>query len=416
MSDPPERSVDWTLLPEGLLGSVLQKLPSVHDYVRFASVCKNWLTVARHQSNERLGDATRRQLPLLLMPTADNSETHRALYDVARGRVLGSRWHVPYNMRCCGSSFGWLIFAEETLELILFNPSFGETIRLPRVIRPPTKEEIGDSYYNHEYEFAKVVLSADPSMAPDTYEVAVLNELTESILFFRSGDEVWLNIGTPEEDGQFQDIIYYRGRLYATNGRGLVLSFEFHRGDNHPKDSSALARTIADLTLRGDPDKSYLAESLSGHLLLVRRFMNDYLSGFAGGVFEIGGNEYKFDSDKQPLTSSFHVYKLIPVTEDEHGLGHCHSKRLTMLADEALFLGHCHSMSVSASEYPGCKPNSVYFMDDYLDDPPPYQPLGAIDIGVFSLEDEHIERLNLIDPSQSHMPPPIWIAPKAKIS
>lgn len=74
--------------------------------------------------------------------------------------------------------------------------------------------------------------------------------------------------------------------------------------------------------------------------------------------------------------------------------GHSHSVRFTVLADEALFLGHGHSMSVKASDFPGCRPNSIYFTDDFLDFPPPYQPRGAIDIGVFNLEDEHVERLN----------------------
>ena len=57
---------------------------------------------------------------------------------------------MPDNMkccRCCGSSLGWLIMIDDTMEVILFNPFSGNTITFP-----PIRNLVFEKLCELEYE------------------------------------------------------------------------------------------------------------------------------------------------------------------------------------------------------------------------------------------------------------------------
>ncbi|KAK9665475.1 hypothetical protein RND81_14G114400 [Saponaria officinalis] len=85
------------------------------------------------------------------------------------------------------------------------------------------------------------------------------------------------------------------------------------------------------------------------------------------------------------------------------------------LRDGARFLGDNYSMYVIASQFPGCRPNSVYFTDDVQDADMKllfsHQFTCHREIGIFHLDNNMIERIECPLPTASRLPPPIWINP-----
>ncbi|OWM77503.1 hypothetical protein CDL15_Pgr016901 [Punica granatum] len=83
----------------------------------------------------------------------------------------------------------------------------------------------------------------------------------------------------------------------------------------------------------------------------------------------------------------------------------------------ALFLGNDEPELISTRDFPEDKANCIYYADDCLLLPigAPYQPFGAIVMGVFDLESKHAEPFNLAGPGVlGLMPPPIWVLPEGK--
>lgn len=143
-----------------------------------------------------------------------------------------------------------------------------------------------------------------------------------------------------------------------------------------------------------EPDKSketskcYLMESSSGELLNVERFLEekDDLCQFVTCDFKV----CKLNrSDRQPR----------PIWVEVESIG-----------GDSLFLGDNHSFSLVASQFPGCRPNSIYYTDDYTDIML-YEPFGPRDMCIFSLEDKSFQMHYTLYPSHKDMPPPIWIVP-----
>ncbi|PKI69864.1 hypothetical protein CRG98_009739 [Punica granatum] len=377
-------SPDWTLLPKDVFGLVLDKLVDISDRIRTASVCKPWLSIAQDHSTRWLKPAPT-QLPMLLVPTDDNSTTHRGLYCVDGNRVLGS-------------------------------------------------QEIGESYYNHEYEIRKVVLSKDPSLAPNDYEVLALYGFCDaSLALFQSGENSWVYPKQENyEEYYFEDIIYSRGHRLALGSKWGVQKVLV----SIVSDGEGIIRLGCIKRLKGRVEQSYIVDC-GDSLMWIDRFyvQSDYIgdddddlgssdddadnhhdstdeddhdqdssNDRATGYFEIDGKLYAYISDIHHLTSSFKVYQMKSIE------GNIELVESDQLDGRALFLGHNHSCSILASDFPGCRPNCIYYMDDWME--AAYQPLGAIDIGVFSLEDQCTRPLYVPTPKQWELPPPIWIVPQ----
>lgn len=72
-------SSDWANLPNDLLNSVLERLPSSSDYVRFSIVCMSWNSVAKVNGRKHTA-------PMLL--TYSGKEETWNLCDITNDKVL----------------------------------------------------------------------------------------------------------------------------------------------------------------------------------------------------------------------------------------------------------------------------------------------------------------------------------------
>lgn len=378
---------DWERLPEHLLDSVLHRLVSPVDYVRFSGVCKRWLSVARHNV-----DKWRLPKFMLLIPTEDNSHESRSLFNIAASKIYDLRLPVPYSGRCSGSSHGWLITLEATTSVTLINPFSNQIVRLPSIV---------STYIDGRFDdiLEKAILSADPCLHPDDYEVVAIFGDHRELFIFKSGDNSWNTVhldGGPARG--VVDVIYYKGQVYFLSAHDEVLSVV--NGSDEPGIFCPKARTVMKSTSSWDGHmQAYIVESTGGDLLLVKRYMFKIQLQIEGTSEE--------DLDYRYITSEFEVCKL--------GLDQNSSQpkwvEMKSLGEEALFLGDNYSTAVLASEFPGCWPNSIYFTDDYLEFGPPAN-FGSCDMGVFSLENGNITAPYTLNPTQKCMPPSVWIEPR----
>lgn len=89
----------------------------------------------------------------------------------------------------------------------------------------------------------------------------------------------------------------------------------------------------------------------------------------------------------------------------ETGEGRASWDRVTDLGDQVVFVGDNSSLALSASDFPGCKGNRIYFTDDHS---------KCNDVGFFDLGTGRVEPLPCY-PQDASLPfqwaPPVWITP-----
>ncbi|EOY23273.1 Uncharacterized protein TCM_015223 [Theobroma cacao] len=79
MTMATEKTREWAWLPKNVLDQVLDKFLPLSYYIGFAAVCKPWRDVALDQKRWRIQTCCK-QLPLLTIPTKDNSQLSRARF------------------------------------------------------------------------------------------------------------------------------------------------------------------------------------------------------------------------------------------------------------------------------------------------------------------------------------------------
>ncbi|KAJ7966925.1 F-box protein SKIP23-like [Quillaja saponaria] len=143
-----------------------------------------------------------------------------------------------------------------------------------------------------------------------------------------------------------------------------------------------------------DGDIQYLVQS-GNELLLVNRFLDlQYDLNIVGDYSNI---VYR--------TVGFQVFKMDRSCPEW--------RQIMNLDNQVLFLGENSSLSLSASDFPGCLGNCIYYTDDYSE----FNYAGAFgkhDLGIFRLCDASIEPLPcypLNSYAQLGWPPPLWITP-----
>ncbi|BFG15392.1 hypothetical protein CerSpe_016660 [Prunus speciosa] len=369
-------SDQWASLP--ILFLILDNLREPTDHIRVAAVCKQWRVAAKEYNRVRQR-WQRELLPMLLVPTATGSKGKLELYSFPGGETSDIELSVPCNMISMYHGHGWLatmdvlekqliVRKNQQLELrkkelwtiTLVNPfrKAAAPIRLPRL----------DFCYHHTgvsqcldalrkyYKgivpkgFPKVILSEDPTLNPDSYMVVALYRHLSGLAFTKGGRKYWIQLS--REYPGVMDAIFYKSQVLAVLKCGTILSLDINRWSMKTKYFNQRERSFS-----GSADEAYLVESTKGDLLHVRRLPKD---------------------DHGDRGERFMVYKLV---FNETG-GSVQQVEMKSIGDEVMFLSEDCSISVLASNFPQCQPNSIYYMDFRR----------PTEINNFNLEDETITR------------------------
>ncbi|XP_034203859.1 F-box protein At2g26160-like [Prunus dulcis] len=314
---------EWASLPLLVVFLVLDKLMELIDHVRFAAVCKEWSCLAKDYNR-----STQRWSPMLMIPTQLAKSIQTLVYSDCEGKIYK-------NIQDCCYHYNGGRYRYHQVIITLSNPfSSSKAVPPSHISLPPLESEeiLFALSSGREVETrAKVMLSADPALNPDSYAVIAFFPGDYHIFytgarFTEEGRSIWRN--HRNASFQFYDAIFYKGLVYAADHlRGLIHSF--------------------DLNLKEDGSSSSSSRG-----------------------------EY--------ITTHFMVFKVPPFNDEE-----CESYEigeyveLESLGDEALFVGDNYSLSVLASKFRGCQPNCIYFTDDSINFR--QNAYIACDMGIFNL-------------------------------
>ncbi|KAM5567354.1 hypothetical protein ABKV19_015439 [Rosa sericea] len=382
---------EWASLPKDILLLMLHKLFEPIDHVRLAAVCNHWHKVSKEHDH-----TTQRWcnlLPMLMIPPSrPPSRTKQMVYSLSEGETYTNvQLPVPYDRRFSGSSHGWLATAHENFSITLLNPfRKAAAIHLPPLTTPHNfrdyqfelqkfQDELKKRY---DYYVRKVILSADPSLNPHNYVVVATYDYCCRMAFIKAGQRDWTYV---EKTYMFSDAIFHRNEIYAVGLGGIIASVDVNSSNDPSRPPKAIPltplRPMEHPLFPYKADTAYLVESTNGDLLHVRRFL-----------------KRKEGLDQKLGVINFVVYKVL--FNDNDGT-FVRQDLVDNIGDDALFLGDNHSISVLASNFPRCQPNSIYFTNDIMN--------GGM--GIFNLADKTVTQHYPLNPSERYIRPAIWIVP-----
>ncbi|XP_059626868.1 uncharacterized protein At1g65760-like [Cornus florida] len=396
-------------LPPEIAELILQMLDIV-DYHRFSAVCKTWRSIAVAAKQKQ--HFSLQQLPWLMLSSNNSSEDDdHGFFSPAHGKILKLKLPKVRGCRCCGSSWGWLIMANDIGDNFLLNPLSRLNIQLPsqttlsRFCSPIHDLERwfqGASYIRKAMLLTPPSISSTASttscngvdyVASNCIVVAIYE--VRNLGFCRPGDHAWTRFSTGNVEFHFQDMILFKDQLYAvTDDYNLVL-IEL---DPHPKgtkvDMPCPESHDRMLKLQADVELIYLVESC-GELLMVVRHCN----------FPRRNGNVRLRTFNPYITTTFKVFKL-------RSRGWWRWIEVDSLGDQMLFVGTNGGISLSASLFSGFRGNCIYFTDDnYWSVLLTYDgPGAACDLGMFNLDDGSIKSFLPTD-SHSSVSPPVWYMP-----
>ncbi|PIA49844.1 hypothetical protein AQUCO_01300530v1 [Aquilegia coerulea] len=371
-----ERKRNWLDLPDHILSLVSDLLIDINDYIRFGVVCWPWRRIYTENRSHR---TIHHQLPLLVIPASDEpcpcdlKNQTRSFYSLSNKKIIPNfQVRLPHKF-CRGSTQGWLVTVDENLsDVSLFNPflSHDNEIQLPSIQTLPHEEF--DIY--HDAFLSKAVLSANPVLNPNYVVMAIYGGIF-SLAFFKPGDKTWTS---PDfEDANMDDVIQFNDQFYVVDCQGFVFSCDVTQP--HPE----LVKVASPPSYQAFSMKKYLVDSF-GDLLQISK-------------------EIDSSSDDEPYrTVGFEVFKLEQST--------LKWTKLQSIGNCAIFLGDNYSMSLSSKDFPTCKPNCIYFTDDYYEGYYNNPNRGPRDMGVFNIKNGSIKQHYPMN-SKTIYPPPIWIEP-----
>ncbi|KAM4083986.1 hypothetical protein ACB094_08G098800 [Castanea mollissima] len=373
----------------------MDKLSEPIYHAWFAGVCQQWHLIAKDYNKKK------KALPMLLLSLNNDHKTRRVLYGITEGKIFKNIYlEVFYARRCCGFSHGWLATVDENMAITLLNPfdKSASKITLPSLKH---RKRIKIAQFN----VLKVVLSHNPTSSQDNYAVVVIYAPSNFLAFINPTQQhAWTYLD--ENLTGFTDIAYYGGLAYAVGRLGMVVSFDVN--SKNYSSSQLLRPNIivpggCHTTFRSAA-RVYIVESMKGDLLVVRRFFKRR-ERFLEEIEEE-------EEERKSVTESFKVHKLL-LNDQTKGSLEEHVE-VKSLGDEALFVGDNQSMSILASNFPGCQPNSIYFTDDSIDVfaiTNTYRPKGPSDMGIYCLENGTFQKHYTPEYKHRYLAPPLWVVP-----
>ncbi|KAF3457415.1 hypothetical protein FNV43_RR02073 [Rhamnella rubrinervis] len=323
LASPEFSSAKWAIFHTDLLETMLDKLV-LSDYIRCSAVCKSWNSIVLNHKQKRIR-LSNHQLPwqLIIHLGYENGQKIFGLYDFfARTRITNFQLHIPneYNSYdYCDSSRGWLFFKVKKSEIfIIINPLSGTIFHLPKLI-------------SRRFHGGRFILSNDPCFG--SFEVLAIDNFRNKVAHLKFGDDYWSYTKRSCEIGIrlfLSSFIFYKDRIIACCNKGIVSLELINNGDGdiHSLRINVLGELSPELKKLYDHSCLYLVENTNGDLLLVVRHI---------------------------VVVKYDIFKII-----ESKTGRFEHIPVMNLKSHSLFLGNNHSISVLASNYPGCKQNSIY--------------------------------------------------------
>ncbi|TVU01598.1 hypothetical protein EJB05_52970, partial [Eragrostis curvula] len=391
---PSELGRDWSELPSDLLLHIVGKL-DIPDVFSSGAVCRN-----RHSTYleaRRCGSFSPDQSPCLIFSSSCCHPKTATLQNLITEKV----YHItlpdpPFRDRfVMGSSYGWLITADDRSHLFLVNPVTGHQIAMPppetmKNVKLRSNTEGALDRYDHLYLnldmlpgfgihkvqhlsleegrfyfYMRVILSSDPSSGNC---IVVTLHLLEGVIFFtRVGDSQWTCLDVDYRCCRYHDVFYssYHNLFYAIRDNGDVDSIDL--SGPSPVFNIVIQTGITVVDNRD--------------LLQVWRY-------------------HKYVGD-DPRTNTMVVYKIDLV-----------EKKLVEVKDlqgYALFMGFTGAFFLYVKDFPMLAPDNIYYTDDYVEWIF-FNRFGFREIGAFNLKDGSFTDLLPLD-SRLNWPPPIWIRP-----
>ncbi|MCD7452862.1 hypothetical protein HAX54_018415 [Datura stramonium] len=398
---------DWSELHHDLLVLIRRRLNLIEDYLNFSIVCKSWHSVAT--KNNFTSDLPR--IPWLMLAEEEEEEDKslRKFFSLYNGMILNKRIPKAMGKRCM-ESLGWLItVGKDEGEINLLHPFSGVEIELPHQNTTEDYEEHGEECLFTYVR--KAVLSASPSHTSD-FVLMVIEGNIRFLSFWRPGDLRWNRVHwDASHHSPFVDVVYFNGLFYAVNFSGEVVVCDVG-GPESRKRSHVLVQLP--FCRRDGMGHLYILESL-GSLFVVARdgVQNSWVKDDCERMripltyipLEEGMTELEDGQERRYGTTSFRVFQV-----DLSADGKVKVTVTQELGDRAFFLGANASISVQASQFPGIKPNHIYFTDDFFESYLCYEEGGGMDMGVCNLADGTIQ-LHYEAISLSPVCPPTWVTP-----
>ncbi|PUZ45302.1 hypothetical protein GQ55_8G211400 [Panicum hallii var. hallii] len=367
-------------VPQDILWRIFSIL-EIPDLVRAGSVCSSWRAAYTRLCST--GNCKLQQTPCLLY-TSESTDAREA------DPPIRSRYII-------GSSYGWIITADERSELHLVNPITSEQIALPSVTTIEQVKPVFDvkgAVWCYEYWwytgkhvisntpsvfplselrdflFYKAFLSSDPSMGG--YFVVLIHNPHSQLSFARAGDDKWTWL---PPRSYYEDCLFKEGLLYASTTIGEIHTFNLGA-------PAVTRKVVLNKTKDIYCERIYIVQGSGGEILQIWR----------SDAEPRGEDEDETDSDIElELDDDKFVNKTTAITVYEN----------------VLFLGHNQSLCLHAEEYPQQKGNHVYFTDDDFLYAAGFKN-NRRDIGVFDLENNSSEEITTPQ-IWSNWPTPVWL-------
>ncbi|KAL3534136.1 hypothetical protein ACH5RR_002597 [Cinchona calisaya] len=240
----------------------------------------------------------------------------------------------------------------------------------------------------------------------------------------------------PDRDVELEEMVGDIPRSTNPPSMPPVIEFAYHRAFNFRGLEGAISVEAWDLSSRGpsSPEKKiliqaslprdisgpqfchkrmYLVESclVGGQLFLVDRLVTNYVDEDTKEPYSPieEGKEFE-NEDTSGRVRERHTYATRRIYVFKLNSQRNAWEPVKCLGDQALFIGLNHSISLSTTEYPMLKKNSIYFCDDDIDEMVKSDKFGGHDIGVYDLEQGKVGSFLCTDVKKFQQPP-VWILP-----
>ncbi|KAJ4747268.1 F-box SKIP23-like protein (DUF295) [Rhynchospora pubera] len=390
------RNRNWSNMPDDIIHLIVEKLRFYPYHRKAAAVCQDWYRITK----EVHGSFNQNSI-LLLLPYNNMSEKC-AFYEIYGSKTYELNLPNFHDKLVHGSSNGWVCVGDEDLNLSIINPLTRKEIKLPypsyaiEVLQGNRPADFFRDPYIRLSILTKFAVLGNPFSTTGFGFAAIMSTYKE-LFVCRLGDTDWTPIKVRDPDPfcydtcrSLHDLLYFKEKLVAINSGQEVTIVDFdgsncmaryvrgpnyQLGDQYGSPSRMSSSTgLANL-------RYYLVENY-GKLLAIRR-LGEYLSDLEGTktvCFEL----FQFDECNE-------TWNMI------HGLG-----------EQCVFLGQNASVSVSAVDIPGCRPNCIYFTEDFNKGYCECESQFRNDNGVFCFDDGTVEMFNISHSLSHWLSPSLW--------